>query len=197
MRTVGALILAAGASSRLGRPKQLISYQGETLIARAVRIAGEGGCAPVAVVLGSAGDEIAAQLNGSPVLIVQNNDWERGLGTSVRAGVLAILNSHPDLDAAVLLACDQPCLTASTIVALIEEQQQSGKSIVASRYAGTLGIPALFDRTVFGDLLALPDDSGAKRLIEAHGADVAEIAFADGALDIDTPADHEKLFCRD
>jgi molybdenum cofactor cytidylyltransferase len=193
MRSVAALILAAGGSSRFGRPKQLISYQGETLITRAVGVAGEAGCAPLAVVLGGSGAEIAFELNSSSVLIVQNNDWQLGLGTSIRAGVLSILTSEPDIDAIVLLACDQPLVGATTIAALIAEQPRSGKPIVASQYADTLGVPALFTQPLFGELLALPDDSGAKPLIEAHLGEVAAVAFENGAIDIDTPADLDRL----
>jgi molybdenum cofactor cytidylyltransferase len=193
MRTVAALILAAGGSSRLGQPKQLISYRGETLVSRAIRTATDAGCAPIAVVLGGSGAEIARELQGTSALIVQNNDWELGLGTSIRAGVLSLLSSEPELDAIVLLTCDQPLLEPTTVSGLIAEQERSGKPIVASHYAATLGIPALFTRSVFGELLALPDDSGAKPLIAAHLTDVASVAFEDGALDIDTPTHLERL----
>ncbi|MDQ6625816.1 MAG: nucleotidyltransferase family protein [Verrucomicrobiota bacterium] len=193
MRTVAALILAAGGSSRFGRSKQLISYQGETLIARAVRIAGEARCTPVAVVLGGSSADVGRELHGSSVLIVQNDNWELGLGSSIRAGVLALLSSEPELEAIVLLACDQPRVEASTLVALIDQQQRSAKAIVASYYVDTLGIPALFTRSVFGELLALPDHSGAKGLIESRSHDVASVAFDDGAIDVDTPADLQRL----
>lgn len=193
MRSVGALILAAGGSSRFGRPKQLISYQGETLVARGVRIAAVAGCGPIAVVLGGSGAEIARELQSTSAIIVQNNNWESGLGTSIRTGVLALLSSAPELDAIVLVACDQPRVEAATISALISQQQRSGKPIVASQYAGTVGVPVLFTRLLFAELLALPDDSGAKPLVEAHLPNVAAIPFADGAIDIDTPADLQRL----
>jgi molybdenum cofactor cytidylyltransferase len=92
-----------------------------------------------------------------------------------------------------LLACDQPFVDARTISALMTMREDSGKPIVASRYANTLGVPALFDRSCFAALLALPDDSGAKMLIESRGRDVAAIEFEQGAIDIDTPADFERL----
>jgi molybdenum cofactor cytidylyltransferase len=93
----------------------------------------------------------------------------------------------------VIIACDQPFVEASTIAALLEERKRSGKPIVASSYAGTLGIPALFDRSCFEALLALADDSGAKALIESRHDEVAQIKFEQGAIDIDTPADFERL----
>ena len=116
-----------------------------------------------------------------------------GIGTSIRSGLQHLLCAHPKVDAVVLLACDQPFVEARIISALMTMHEDSGKPIVASRYANTLGVPALFDCSCFEALLALLDDSGAKALIESRGADVAEIPFEQGAIDIDTPADFEQL----
>ncbi len=193
MRNVGAVILAAGGSSRLGQPKQLLSFQSESLMRRAVRSAHEAGCTCLVVVAGHARERIEIELRGTPAVVVENTEWQRGLGTSVRCGLRHLLSSRPEIDAAVLLACDQPFLDASVIGSLIERQANSGKPIVASSYASTLGVPALFHRSCFESLFALPDDSGAKMLIESRSADVAQIDFEKGAVDIDTPADFEQL----
>jgi len=193
MRNVGALILAAGGSGRFGRPKQLLVFQGETLVRRAVRGASEAAITCVAVVVGASGAAIKNELRDTSAAIVPNPDWQRGLGTSIRCGLRYLLAAVSDLDAVVIVACDQPFVESGTIAALIAEQEKSGKPMVASRYAKTLGIPALFDRSCFAELLALPDDSGAKVLIESRAGDVAEISFEQGAIDIDTPADFEYL----
>jgi molybdenum cofactor cytidylyltransferase len=193
MRNVGAVILAAGGSSRLGQPKQLLSFQSESLMRRAVRSALEAGCTCIVVVAGHACDRIEIELRGTPAVVVENAEWQRGLGTSVRCGLRHLLSSRPEIDAAVLLACDQPFLDASVIGSLIETQEKSGKPIVASSYASTLGVPALFHRSCFESLLALPDDSGAKMLIESRSAEVARIKFEKGAIDIDTPGDFEQI----
>lgn len=193
MRDVGAVILAAGGSSRLGQPKQLLSFQGESLLRRAVRSALEAGCTCVTVVAGEARDRIEIELRGTRAAIVENLEWQRGIGTSVRCGLRHLLSSRPDIDAVLLLACDQPFLDAGVIASLIARREGSGKPIVASSYAGTLGIPALFHRSCFESLLALQDDSGAKALIESRSADVAQMEFEQGAIDIDTPADFEGL----
>ncbi|HEV2841442.1 MAG TPA: nucleotidyltransferase family protein [Chthoniobacterales bacterium] len=193
MRNVGAVILAAGGSSRLGRPKQLLSLQGESLLRRAVRAAIEAGCACVTVVAGDARDSIESELRGTPAVVVENLEWQRGLGASIRCGLRHLLSSRPEIDAVVLLACDQPFLDAAVITSLIAQQANSGRPMVASSYAGTLGIPALFDRSCFEALLALPDDSGAKGLIESRPAEVAQIEFEKGAVDIDTPDDFAGL----
>jgi molybdenum cofactor cytidylyltransferase len=193
MRNVGAIILAAGGSSRFGQPKQLLPFRGESLVRRAVRAATAGGCEHVAVVVGGQRDLIEVELRETPALSVHNAEWQRGPGTSIRAGLQHLLGAQSELDAVVLLACDQPFVDARTIAALITAREESGKAIAASRYANTLGVPALFDRSCFKSLLALPDESGAKALIEARAGHVAEVAFEEGAIDIDTPADLERL----
>jgi molybdenum cofactor cytidylyltransferase len=193
MGRVAAVILAAGGSSRFGEPKQLLTFRGETLVRRAVRAAAEAGCEPVVVVVGESGPAIRPQLSGSTALMLENLEWQRGLGTSIRRGTEFLLQSVPDIDALVLMVCDQPLVESGTIAALVAEQEKTGKVIVASSYAGTLGVPALFDRSRFAALLGLPDDSGAKSLIEARPHDVASVSFEAGSIDIDTPEDYEPL----
>ena len=193
MSNIGALILAAGGSARFGRPKQLLLFQGETLVRRAVRAATEPCEAGIIVVAGDTRALIEAELRESAATVVENPEWRSGLGTSIRCGLQHLIASAPELDAVVLMACDQPFVDAETVAALVAKQATSGKAIVASSYANTLGIPALFDCSCFATLLALPDDSGAKALIESRLADVASIEFEKGAIDIDTPADFERL----
>lgn len=193
MSNVGAVILAAGESRRFGRPKQLLLFQGESLVRRAVRAATEGCDSSVVVVTGDTRTLIEAELRESTAVVVENPDWRRGLGTSIRCGLRYLIKAAPEFNAVMLMACDQPFVEARTLVALVAEQATSGKPIVASSYANTLGIPALFDRSCFEALLALPDESGAKALIESQPHDVAQIEFEKGAIDIDTPADFERL----
>jgi molybdenum cofactor cytidylyltransferase len=193
MRNVGAVILAAGGSSRFGQPKQLLKFRGETLAGRAVRAVAEAHCAPVIIVVGESENAIREGLRETVAVILENPDWQRGLGTSIHRGLEHLIELAPATDAVILLACDQPLVDAGTIVTLIAEQARTPKPMVASHYANTLGVPALFDRSCFDDLLALPDNSGAKSLIAARPDDVASIAFEDGAIDIDTPADFQRL----
>jgi molybdenum cofactor cytidylyltransferase len=193
MRNVGAIILAAGGSSRFGQPKQLLAFRGFSLVRRAVDAAAEAGCRRIAVVAGDERDLIETELRETPAFVIHNPKWERGLGTSIQAGLQHLRSALPQMEAVVLLTCDQPFVEARTISALMTMRADSDKPIVASRYANALGVPALFDRSCFEALLALPDDSGAKALIEARGSAVAEIAFEQGAIDIDTPADFERL----
>ncbi len=196
MRNVAAVVLAAGGSSRLGQPKQLLIFRGETLIRRAVRVAAEAECAPIVVVVGETREAIERNLDihGQEGLarptVIENEDWQRGIGTSIRCGLEQL---PKDVDAAVLLTCDQPFLDASIVRQLIGAHEETDKPIVASSYANTVGVPALFDRSCFNALLALPDATGAKAFILAKRGDVAPIPFARGEIDIDTPEDLRRL----
>lgn len=186
MRNVGALILAAGASTRFGEPKQFLQFEGETLLRRVAKAAHEAGCAPIVVVAGNSADRVSAELHDLPVHVVQNAEWHCGIGTSIKHGLAHLRDIA---SAIVVLPCDQPFVSVEIIGKLREEDCP----IVASGYAETVGIPALFDARYFDALAALPDTAGAKSLIEAHRANVAVVPFPEGAMDIDTRADYEAL----
>src|SRR5207302_7446822 len=125
--------------------------------------------------------------------IAINPHWQSGLGSSIVVGIRHAMNLAPDIDAALLLTCDQPFVNAAVLMQMIQLRVTSGKPIIASAYAETLGIPALFDRSCFPDLLRLKGDSGAKRIILARQHDVTSFDFPAGAIDIDNAADYEKL----
>jgi len=192
VKNIGVAILAAGESSRLGRPKQLIQFRGKSLIRRTVNAANEAGCSPITVVLGSDSKKIEDELAGTRVTIVKNENWRAGIGTSIRAGVQNLLSQASNLEAIMLLVCDQPFVDARVIKGLIALRQKTNKSIVASAYAETLGVPAFFDHSCFEELLALSNDSGAKSIILRDRERVAEFSFPEGAIDIDTASDDER-----
>ena len=191
--SVAAVVLAAGGSIRFGKPKQLAIFQGEPLVRRIVTAAKDAGCAQVVVVVGASAAQITAVLAGLSVSIIEHPNWSNGLGSSIAIGVKHAASIIPDLDAAILLACDQPFVNAVMLRQLIQMHLENKKPIVASAYAETLGVPALFDRSCFGDLLQLTGDSGAKEIILARRNDVAPFDFPAGTVDIDTAADYEKL----
>jgi molybdenum cofactor cytidylyltransferase len=193
MSRLGAVILAAGDSSRLGQAKQLLPFRGQTLVRRAVTAATDANCAPVIIVVGNLSAAIRRELDGTSATVVENDDWERGMGTSIRVGIKELSDST---EAAVLLTCDQPLVDSAVIAELVQTQKRTGKPIVASSYANTLGIPAIFDRSCFPALLELPDEAGAKSMIVGRREDVASISFEDGGIDIDTPEDFERLLAR-
>jgi molybdenum cofactor cytidylyltransferase len=190
---VAAVVLAAGGSTRFGKPKQFALFEGETFVRRIVRAAIEAGCAPVVVVTGEDSAQITSDLTRFTVTIAMNPGWSSGVASSIRAGVQRAMDLAADLDTSLLLSCDQPFVTAAVLAQLIQLRLTSGKPIVESAYATTLGIPAIFDRSCFPDLLRLKGDSGAKGIILARPQDVASFDFPAGEIDIDTAADYEKL----
>ncbi|CAN5579238.1 nucleotidyltransferase family protein [soil metagenome] len=184
---IGAVVLAAGGSTRLGQPKQLLAHEGQALVRRTANAAIEAGCDPIVVVVGAEREKVATALRDLTATIVPNDNWPRGVGTSIRAGVARLQES----DAVILLVCDQPKVEADLLRQLVARQQETGQPMIASSYAGTLGVPALFTRACYGRLLALDDETGAKALLLARPAEVASVPFEAGALDIDTPEDLE------
>lgn len=188
-----AVVLAAGASTRLGRPKQLISLGNETLLRRTVRLAAEAGCAPVAVVLGFAAERLRSELAGLPAIAVENEGWQQGMGTSLRRGMEAVREMEPEPDQVLVLVCDQPRLTADHLRALLDRHQRGGTVVTASLYAGRAGVPAVFAAELFPELLAMEGDRGARDLIGRQGERLATVDWPDGALDLDRPEDVERL----
>ena len=160
---VAAIILAAGRSSRFGRPKQLARFESQALVRRAATAALDAACRSIVVVVGAQAAEITPELAGLSVAIVVNADWRDGLGSSIRAGTRHLIDSAGEIEGVLLLACDQPLVRADTLRQIIALHQATGKPIVASAYANTLGIPALFDRSCFAELLTLRGDRGANQ----------------------------------
>ncbi len=191
------MVLAAGSASRMGRPKQALQVQGQSLISRAALAALEGGCSPVIVVIGAHGAVSRAELNGLDVQPVFNSRWGTGMGSSIRTGLRALLAADPNAAAAVFLLCDQPHVTAGIISQLVEAQRLSQSQIVACSYGGSFGVPALFARTWFAALAGLEDGAGAKQLIEQHRADAHFLPFPRGEVDLDTPDDVSRLTAED
>ncbi len=180
-RRIAAVVLAAGASTRLGQPKQLVRIAGEALLARVVRLAREAGCASVWVVLGAVLESCEAAVAGSGADVVVNPRWKDGMGSSIAAGVAALPR---DVEAILLLVCDQPRLTVGSLRALIDGV--AGKIAVA-RYEGALGTPALFPIRFRAELAALDGESGAKRLFQRFAAEVNPVDMPEAAFDLDTP----------
>ena len=193
MRKIGAVILAAGASSRFGQPKQLLPFHGKTLVRTIIDAACEAGCSPVVVVIGSDSEKIRPELAHLNVINVRNTNWQRGIGSSIRSGVEALTKHAPDIGAILLLVCDQPAVNALFIDRLVATHEATKKDIVASSYADTVGVPALFDRSCFPELLSLGDEAGAKSIILQSPERVAQVAFPEGAMDIDTWEDWQKF----
>ena len=190
--TFAVVILAAGASTRLGRPKQLLKFQQQSLIRRLVSEAKKV-TATVIVVTGSIHNAIENELKGEPVLIVQNKDWAQGMGSSIKEGMQNLKSLESNAGAVILAVCDQPYVTAALFTAMIDLHKRSGKRIVACSYADSLATPVLFERSYFENLLQLNGREGAKKLLQQYTNDVAFLPFPQGVIDIDTASDYEAL----
>lgn len=183
-------MLAAGASRRLGEPKQIVKHKGETLLARALRAAAEAGAVPVIVVLGAQAAAIRAEVDLGKAIEAWNPDWERGLATSIHAGLRALGVAAPEAGGVLVMTCDQPYLSAEHLRRLMAEFEACGSaSIVASTYSGTRGTPAVFPCAAFEGLLALGGDRGARALLMSPPCPLLEVPFPGGEIDIDEPED--------
>ena len=199
--TWGVIVLAAGASSRMGTPKQLLVWNGETLLKRAVRTAlawaGENtNCGPVCVVLGANWEACQTELAELPAVnAVVNANWETGMGSSVQAGLQALLDAAPDLAGVLVTLCDQPRVGPDRLAQLWGAHQRARPVVTAASYNGAVGVPALFARPAFNALLALSGAEGAKRVIGqfAKNGQVARVDLPEAADDLDTPADVARL----
>jgi molybdenum cofactor cytidylyltransferase len=191
--SIGLILLAAGGSSRLGRPKQLLDYRGRPLLRHAAETALASRCRPVVVVLGAEVEACTAALEGLSLRLVINTDWPNGLSTSLRAGLAALENETPALSAVILCVADQPLLTPLLLDSLIEHHLRTDATRVAAEYAGKPGVPALFARSLFPQLKSLRGDEGARHLLRDQPDSVARVPFPEGSLDIDTAGDYENL----
>lgn len=188
----GLILLAAGSSSRLGRPKQLIEFQGKKLIQKAIEEAQKSKVDSFVVVLGWNPNLIKTGFDSDKIPYVINENWEEGMASSMQAGLRFLIEKeHPDQ--VILMLVDQPFVDSKLLDRLILEKENSGKGIVACSYLKTLGVPAIFDQSYFEEMLKLKGSEGAKKVIMKNSADVYAIDFPLGAVDLDTPEDIEKL----
>ena len=180
-----AIVLAAGPSTRLGRPKQLLPWPptGETLVRRAARVA-RAAADRAFVVLGARADDVRGELEGLDVDVVVNAAWAAGMGASLRAGVSAA--AVVACDAVLVTTCDQPLVGEAELEALALAHAAAPSSPAAAAYDGTVGPPAIFPRRLFAELLAIPDHAGARRVLDAHAASRVTVAMPAAARDVDT-----------
>jgi molybdenum cofactor cytidylyltransferase len=186
----GAIILAAGASSRMGTPKQLLPLAGQSLLVRAVESALASPAWPVVVVLGAHAETIRPTLARLPVLVAESAAWAEGMAASIRTGITTLQQFSRSLDAAVVALCDQPAFSSDVIGQLVAAQRTTGRSIVAAHYCGRNGAPALFLREHFSTLSALTGEEGARALLNGDPARVAAVDLPQLGVDLDTPDDY-------
>lgn len=188
----GVILLAAGSSSRLGRPKQLINYQGKTLLQHSIEAAQHSAADDLIVVLGCNADLIQTHIESKKVSVLVHAHWEDGMSSSMQCGLRHLIETS-QVDQVVLMLCDQPFVHQGLLDQLMHDKQTSGKGIIACSYAGTVGVPALFDQKYFSELLALKGTEGAKKVILNHQEDTFLVDFPLGAVDLDTEEDVQKV----
>ena len=186
---IPAVVLAAGGSRRLGKPKQLVRRHGQSLVRRTVTVALGAGCAPVVVVLGAHADAVRVALAGLDVVTLVNPDWQTGLASSLRVGVGALIHVEPPPAGVLLLVSDQPAIGSGLLARLVGRFDGRPGRRVGCRYGGTVGVPAIFEATLFPRLMQIRGDHGAKRLLTESSTDLATVDWPEGGVDIDLPQD--------
>lgn len=187
MSNIGLVILAAGGSRRMGQPKQLLPFRGRSLIRHTAEIAIASNCHSVLVIIGAYAELVRSQLIDLPLEIAENPDWSIGLSTSIRLGIQTL--QKRESEAAILTLCDQPFISTALINQLIHTYRTQNQFIVATTYADSSGVPALFHRSLFPSLCTLEGDTGAKKLLQQ----AASIPFPQGHIDVDTLQDWQNL----
>ena len=188
--SVSIIILAAGKSTRMGLPKQLLPMRGTTLLQHTIDTALGSKSQDVRVVIGAEADQVRAKVPEGKFKYIVNPKWQDGMSTSIRAGVASLAD---DVDAAVISLCDQPFLSSQIFNLLIDAFASSEKSIVTCEFDGQISPPTLFANKHFPELFALQGDAGARKVVMTHLDSVARIPFPSGSVDLDTPQDYRNF----
>jgi len=186
------IILAAGESRRLGFPKQTLLFKGKTLIEIAMEAGLKSKADAVMVILGANADKIGPYISNNTVQVIDNPDWEEGIASSIRLAIQSV-NDDKNITDVIFMLSDQPFANRAVIDSLIHKRQETGSKIVACAYNDAVGVPALFNRSLFPQLLSLNGQEGAKKIIGNYTSDIATVPFEKGSIDIDTIADYEQL----
>jgi molybdenum cofactor cytidylyltransferase len=195
-----AIVLAAGASRRMGQAKQLLPYRGQSLLRRAVTTALDSDCQEVIVVLGANAPSFQSELSGTTAQVVINDDWQEGMSSSIRCGLAAVESLRPEASAVLLLLCDQPLIEGQSIHRLINHYRTERPLIVASEYESgaevVRGVPAIFSRPAFPALAGLSGTAGARTVIARHKDQALFVPMPEAALDLDTISEYESAVNR-
>jgi molybdenum cofactor cytidylyltransferase len=190
MRSPGVIILAAGGSKRMGRPKQLLPWGKSTLLRHACEIALSTTCRPIIVVLGCNAAACRRELDNLPIVTVINDDWQKGLGSSIAKGIKALESEAPEIPGAMLLLADQPTVTPALLLSLIVNWSPPAYPLAATAYGDNGGVPAIFDRTFFPELRGLEKDQGARAILAREKIRTASVDPGNDLIDLDTLANY-------
>jgi len=191
--TVSILILAAGSSSRMGKIKQLLPWQESTLLEHTIKIAKLSKACDVIVVLGSNARLIKDTIKATEVVFLENTKWKGGLGTSISCGTDYLLNYNKESDAVLILLADQALMDTEHINKIIDLYSSGESDLIGTSYEDKIGVPALFARTYFPDLLKLDGDRGAQLFLQKLGDQVLSLNPWGKAFDVDTLEDYNRL----
>ena len=189
---IGLILLAAGGSTRMGQPKQLLMYGELTLLDHCIHTAHGSDADSIIVVVGAQPHSVNPDVSDK-THIANNVYWQEGMASSIRFGIKKLQEINPSAEGAILMVCDQPYVTSLLLNTLIATYQTTGKRIVACSYENTFGPPAFFHKIFFPELLELKGDIGAKSVVQGHADEVEVVLFPEGNIDIDTVADYQKL----
>jgi len=190
VQNIPIIILAAGSSSRMGQSKQLLPIGGKTLLERAVETGLASETGNVIVVLGA--NEVLHKklIERYPIEIISNNEWEKGMGTSIKIGVKFIDENFPHAPAFIISVCDQPHLSSAHLKHLADTYHKGKNPIIASVYKNTYGVPILFDQSFKEELCSIKEGDGAKHIVLANREKVYPMPFPSGEIDLDTMEDY-------
>ncbi|AYQ32148.1 NTP transferase domain-containing protein [Runella sp. SP2] len=191
MNKIGIIILAAGESKRMGSPKQLLQIEGKSLIHRTAEIALATDCYPVVMVIGANKPQIAPEIVDLPLTVIDNPMWHEGMSSSVKMGLAGVYMTYKEIEAVIILVCDQPYLSVSLLERMVEIYNTKKPRLIACKYGEQLGVPTLFDRTLFEELLNLKGDKGAKPVLMNHLDEAHILQFEAGSIDLDTPDEYQ------
>ena len=187
------LILAAGKGQRMGSTKQLLPYENATLLGSVISLANSLGWGKPMVILGYQAEKIKLAVKQNQADITVNPEWEQGMGKTIAHGIKRASTINPDLNAVLVMLADQPRISKSHLLQLINEYQKNRSPIVATAYPNGGGVPAVFDSAMFTELMNLEGDKGARQLIRNHKGSSLLVPTKDEVCDIDTPEDYQKL----
>jgi len=192
MGRVAAIVLAAGASSRMGEDKALLEWRGRSFLEHLMAALKVAGAEPLRVALGANAEDVQRRVQFGAGELVINRDWERGMLSSL---IAALDSLAPDVDAAVVCLVDHPCVSSRLIRHLVEKHRETGKPIVQPTYQGRRGHPVLFAASLFDELRAAPPEVGARHVVYQHAADILEVPTDEEGivLNINDKAAYEKV----
>lgn len=193
---IAILILAAGESTRMGQPKQLLPWKDGTLLDNAIKTAKASRAKDIFVILGANSKEIRATILEEKIVVLDNPNWKNGLGSSISKGIEHLIESDKTYDGVLIMLCDQPFISSSYLNQIIRSFKENEGKIIATDYNNRAGVPAIFNISHFKELKQLNDDYGAKKILEQYREDLILIDPKGNELDLDTPEDYRTLIGR-